>query len=575
MRRTIILLMLLLSIAYAQENLRAPVVLLEAESITGGKETGTAFLVGQREGRLYFFTAWHVVEYSPDVIDIRFRNGQRSTARVENYFDRPLDVALISCPSPAGYRAPPSFALATAEPMAFQSVYIVGHPEGNHWDINVRSSVKEGEINFDSRFFSLNPEGIRPGSSGSPVLTQDRRLLGMVLEEGAVRVRVLSRSTLLRLLQSWNPPTDLMVGIPDEIDNSAISETEIQYRLALNEATYAFANAAWRQAREAYQRAHRLKPSAELAEKLRDCGEEIERDSLYVLLLDQGSLAAQPEMALSLFKQAKEQRDTEQIRELIQRQENLMREINKPRQTRIPRSSRTPSGRTYTDPLIGTMVLVRGGSFTMGSKETQWEQPPHPVTVADFYIGETEVTQQQWRAVMGSDPPRLGFPGCDACPVEGVSWEDVQAFLGKLNKQTGLAYRLPTEAEWEYAAGGGSGQRSKWAGTDEEDRLGDYAWYRSNSGRKTHPVREKEPNTLGLYDMSGNVWEWCEDDWHSNYEYAPDDGQAWVKDPRGAARVLRGGGWFNASGNCRVAYRFYGSSSGRGNDLGFRLARQF
>ena len=128
MLRTLLGLMMILSCVYAQENLRAPVVVLNAESITGGRETGTAFLVGQREGRLYFLTAWHVVEYDPEAIQITFRNGQRATGRVENQ-NPGLDAALISCPAPAAYQAPPSFALATSDPAPMQAVRIVGHPE--------------------------------------------------------------------------------------------------------------------------------------------------------------------------------------------------------------------------------------------------------------------------------------------------------------------------------------------------------------------------------------------------------------------------------------------------------------
>jgi formylglycine-generating enzyme required for sulfatase activity len=226
--------------------------------------------------------------------------------------------------------------------------------------------------------------------------------------------------------------------------------------------------------------------------------------------------------------------------------------------------------------LSANMVRVRGGTFTMVCTRDQGgdcygdEKPSHQVTVSDYYIGKYEVTQKEWRAVMGSDPPELRFKGCDNCPVEQVSWEDIQQFLTKLNAKTGKVYRLPTEAEWEYAArGGSSGRGYKYSGSNNLDKV---AWYRSNSRDKTHPVGRKKANELGLYDMSGNVGEWCSDDWHGNYTGAPTDGRAWIDSPRASNRVNRGGSWVDFSLFCRVSFRFYGAPSSRLSNLGFRLA---
>jgi len=220
------------------------------------------------------------------------------------------------------------------------------------------------------------------------------------------------------------------------------------------------------------------------------------------------------------------------------------------------------------------MVLVRGGTFTMGCTSEQGsdcdddEKPAHRVMVSDFYIGKYEVTQKEWREVMGSNPS--DFENCDACPVENVSWDDIQDFLSKLNAKTGKSYRLPTEAEWEYAARGGSSSRGyKYAGSNS---LNEVAWYDDNSGSKTHPVGQKKANELGLYDMSGNVWEWCADDWHGSYSGAPSTGRAWIDSPRASDRVLRGGSWGNNARRCRVSNRFFSTPSGRNDYLGFRLA---
>ena len=215
------------------------------------------------------------------------------------------------------------------------------------------------------------------------------------------------------------------------------------------------------------------------------------------------------------------------------------------------------------------MVWVSGGTFTMGATSEQgsdaydWEKPAHSVTLSGYYIGKYEVTQKLWKAVMGNNPSY--FKG-DNLPVEQVSWNDVQEFIRKLNQLTGKSYRLPTEAEWEYAARGGSNSRGyKYSGSDN---VGSVAWYYENSGSTTHPVGSKSPNELGIYDMSGNVWEWCQD-WYGDYSSSSQ------RNPKGPAsgsnRVGRSGGWCNGAGSCRVSYRLNLSPVNRYDFLGFRL----
>lgn len=218
------------------------------------------------------------------------------------------------------------------------------------------------------------------------------------------------------------------------------------------------------------------------------------------------------------------------------------------------------------------MVFIKGGTFQMGCTNDQAsaceddEKPAHSITVSDFYMSKYEVTQKQWREVMGSTPSY--FMGCNECPVENVSWNDIQEFLMRLNGKTGNRYRLPTEAEWEFAARGGLlSQGYKYAGSDNLEEVG---WHDNNAGNKTHPVGQKKPNELGLYDMSGNVWEWCQD-WYGGYSSAP------ATNPKGPAagsyRVVHGGSWYSFAQYCRVALRNYDSPGNRFNDLGFRLAR--
>jgi formylglycine-generating enzyme required for sulfatase activity len=221
------------------------------------------------------------------------------------------------------------------------------------------------------------------------------------------------------------------------------------------------------------------------------------------------------------------------------------------------------------------MVVIPGGSFVMGSPENEPgrdadEGPQRRVNVARFELGKTEVTQGQWRAVMGSNPSR--FSGCgDDCPVEQVSWEDAQAYVRKLNELSGRRYRLPSEAEWEYAARAGSSARYSFG--DDEGRLGEHGWFDSNSGRKTQPVGRKQANVFGLHDMHGNVLEWVEDVWHDNYRGAPTDGTAWMQGGDQARRVLRGGSWDSSPQILRSANRFRIAPDYRYDYTGFRIAR--
>jgi formylglycine-generating enzyme required for sulfatase activity len=216
------------------------------------------------------------------------------------------------------------------------------------------------------------------------------------------------------------------------------------------------------------------------------------------------------------------------------------------------------------------MVKVIGGIFQMGSNDYDSEKPIHSVKVSDFYIGKYEVTQKQWREVMGNNPPELNNKNCDKCPVERVSWDDVQEFLKKLNQKTGKTYRLPTEEEWEYATRGGNKSAGyKYAGSND---IGRVAWYGVNYKESkygtqgtTHPVGTKSPNELDIYDMSGNVWEWTSSGWSDSY-----------KKPRNSQYyVLRGGSWDSYAINCRVANRSIFVPTGRNNELGFRLAQDF
>ncbi len=196
-------------------------------------------------------------------------------------------------------------------------------------------------------------------------------------------------------------------------------------------------------------------------------------------------------------------------------------------------------------------ILIRPGTFQMGAGDAgaeEDEMPARRVTLTRaFYLGKYEVTQEEWRAVMGRNPSHHPGPGL---PVESVSWNDCQEFLAKLGQRTGRQFALPTEAQWEYACRAGT--TTAWSGGDDERRLGDCAWSEANSGGMTHPVGGKRPNAWGLYDMEGNVGEWCAD-WYAKHAY--DSGAA--ADPagpaRGDARVWRGGAWGDNPGFLRCS----------------------
>lgn len=262
---------------------------------------------------------------------------------------------------------------------------------------------------------------------------------------------------------------------------------------------------------------------------------------------------------------------------------------------------------TLPDGLSFTLIPVKGDSFKIGSEDGGpfgFEKPPRLIQVEDFYIGKYPVTQALWKAVMGQDNNPSFFTG-DRRPVESVSWFDAAVFCNALSlrcqkepcyfsdagfknpygktgggwelpgegdvflRPNAAGYRLPTEAEWEYAARGGQASRDYlYAGSDDLKEVG---WFAENSHGETKTVGLKRPNELGLFDMSGNVWEWVEDHWHGSYDGMPADGSAWTDREEGSSRVLRGGGWDLNSRLCRVASRINGWPDDRGSHFGFRL----
>jgi formylglycine-generating enzyme required for sulfatase activity len=240
------------------------------------------------------------------------------------------------------------------------------------------------------------------------------------------------------------------------------------------------------------------------------------------------------------------------------------------------------SPKTITNSVGMKLVLIPKGTFMMGSpieeEGADDDEEQHQVTISkDYYLGVTEVTQGQYEKVMGTNPSHfqkrvIRKSDSSMYPVESVSWKDAVEFCKKLSelpeeKKAGRVYRLPTEAEWEYACRAGS--KTAYSFGADSRSLGDYAWFGGNSGQQTHPVGEKKANAWGLYDMHGNVWEWCSD-WYGVYPKGS------VSDPsgpsEGSGRVLRGGSWYLGAADCRSAFRIRRGPSLRLNDGGFRVA---
>jgi formylglycine-generating enzyme required for sulfatase activity len=294
---------------------------------------------------------------------------------------------------------------------------------------------------------------------------------------------------------------------------------------------------------------------------------------------------------LNSFVSGRYRAEANQLKAIIQ-EDNVWKEAQRTGNSEGYRDIYCPGGRYCAEAEKKTpvrsddgMVLVPGGTFTMGCTAEQKdcgsdESPAHQVTLGDFYIGRYEVTQKLWAQVMGGNPS--SFKNCDDCPVENVSWEDVQVFIGKLNQlYPGRNYRLPTEAEWEYAARGrgqnvlfGNGKNIADPNEMNFDASASYKKPYSVAGtyrQKTVPVGSlNAPNALGLYDMSGNVWEWCSD-WYGSYSSTAQT------NPRGPSTgsvcVMRGGSWGGDPQYCRVAFRNDVAPDGRYDDVGFRLAR--
>ncbi len=295
-------------------------------------------------------------------------------------------------------------------------------------------------------------------------------------------------------------------------------------------------------------------------------------DTVFINGKNYGSSRVDVELPLGQYKIRVEKPDCDSFEESV----NLRQAYTLHVQLQCVDPTPTPqqesaAGTVWYDPVADMeFVWIPSGSFQMGCVSgidcSSDEKPVHRVTLDGFWMGRTEVTQAQWQRIMGNNPS--GFKG-DNNPVEKVSWNDAQTFISQLNRKAGpTLYRLPTEAEWEYAARAGT--QTMYSFGSDSSRSGDYAWYWNNSDKKTHPVGQKLPNSWGLYDMHGNIWEWCQD-WYGEYSANPQTNPTGYSG--GSERVLRGGSWLYESRYVRSAYRRFNAPSYRYDYVGLRLVR--
>ena len=324
-------------------------------------------------------------------------------------------------------------------------------------------------------------------------------------------------------------------------------------RLSQNPAVQAIVNA-----QAARQAAAQAKLEAEAAEKLAAQRAQAEEARLAAEAAEKLALErAQTEAA---EKQASERAQAAQA--LSKQMEAAREPVSRP--TGV--STATLAIKDCTE--CPDMVLLPSGSLPMKLDKVPDTKATVTVNIPSFAIGKTEVTQRQWKAIMGDNPSRFVACGLD-CPVENVSWKDIAQFIRKLNQKTGQNYRLPSEAEWEYAARGGGASDALFA--DNAAALEDQAWYIANSRKAPRPVAGKKPNAFGLHDLYGNVWEWVEDCFHASYAGLPLDGSAWTTACASPQRVLRGGSWSDEASSLRNRGRY--APEVRNLITGFRLAR--
>ena len=544
------------------EALRPNVAAVEATLADGSQQYGFAFITGVRNGKLYLATARHVVEgdgYGSGESAVRVQFYQELdwlSARVIRS-NRAFDIAVLEVVAPTGLQWEP-VCLGLA-PARGQTVSFIGR--NGQWYVPLGPAL--GAINAvrDDRIIA-DINSIQPGTSGAPLLNEEG-IIGLIVEDEGNRAVAVGIERVQEVVTEAGRYPYLFTlegGGLVEVEPLDADIARLQKELL-----------AWRQAKEqntleAYRIYLENYPNGEFRSSAVSRIREIEK-------------AAARQREDLAWEIAREKKSAQGYQEYLQAYpDGQYAQEAKTRKSQLSERGGQP-GRSNPDP---NMVWVEGGTYDRGCTSEQEncnddEKPVMEVRVDGFWISKYEVTNAEFCDFLNSEGNQeeggaswldIDDEDCNILrsggayrpesdfadhPVVEVSWYGATAYCQWKRAQTGRNYRLPTEAEWAYAARGGKKSRGyQYAGSDN---LGEVAWYDSNSGGKTHPVGEKEPNELGLYDMSGNVWEWCQDVWHASYEGAPTDGNAWLQGGDRARRVLRGGSWYYFTRDCRVANR--------------------
>jgi formylglycine-generating enzyme required for sulfatase activity len=548
------------------EQLTPNVVAIKATFAGGDGENGFGFITAEKNGRLYLATAAHVVrgvdkDKIAQKIEVRFSNDLRwVSATYIKHWDQE-DLALLELEKP--YYAQWQPQCVDLSPGVSKKVRFIGlNEEEPNW---VDPGLDGNIFRQDDKMLHFAIGTIGRGTSGAPLLSP-QGIVGLITEDADRTSRALKITQIQTLFSGGGKlpyygllPTNTTAAPPkNKADETVFTPTS---------------------------------PTEE-ADALLQIRTSFENGDLDKVFKDLKSVKLPLEDGQKSILAILESRFSE-INKLNRKggintadfniEENRVRsgllgiindlETKQQLQDQEDVSIRQARNETELLDLPYGLISIKGGTFMMGCTDEQEsdcydsEKPAHQVKVSDFKLGKYEVTQAQWRKIMGNDPPELAFGGCDQCPVEQVSWDDIQAFLSKLNSQTGKNYRLPTEAEWEYAARGGNKSGGyKYAGSNT---IGVVAWFKENSGSERHPVGGKRPNELGLYDMTGNVWEWCQD-WYGSYRSGSQTNPSGTG--TGSYRVLRGGGGRYPARLCRVSYRDSYAPTNRDHNIGFRLA---
>jgi len=572
----------------AQDAAKSPTVKITALNEYGQDENGTGIILGHSSNILFIATAAHVVP-TPDQIKISLFQGPTLKGEVVK-MNTTLDLATLKCTIPKGYKLPASFAITKSEEKALQSVIIVGHPLGNDWDINYNTNVKATEFDLDDRLFTLAPIGITPGNSGGPVLNQQYELLGLVQNVDQVKAVCVDIATLMKACRAWEVPTNLLTGIDLEEKKAEAGEEDFRYKLFLQEANTAFAAQKWEQAKKTYAELYALTPQEEIQAKIRQCELEMAKDRLYQEYFTKGKNAASLESSIGFFEKARSQRDTKAVREKLRMTRERLAKLNV-QQDEIKSNAALKD--KMIDPILGELILVRGGTFMMGSDQPYIEDefPSHRVLLSDFYMAAREITVVQWcefvnemylQAIPLEEKEKwekafdewrsitavLGGAWGDYCiieknittegsktwvllqlnpregkenfPMAGIHKQDALNYCKWLSSKHKRVYRLPTEAEWEYAARGGQkSKKYKYAGSN--------IWKDLYVYRSAEEVDSRPPNELGIFHMSSNVSEWVSDLYASDY-YLNCKARGTVSDPKGPDEgeyLCRGGHFGN------------------------------